>query len=161
MKLSELDKKWIAIISGEAESLFLETYANALAIFDTPSVVKAVEAFYTLEGFPQYVLEDFNPATISRSMSEVFTTLLKRGALDDFVRMDPTPEAQSELDRMAGIEKPVVDHVAEARVVQTTAIAECAKDYRFLGGEQFKQKWMRLPESRQVYESAIAAGVIR
>jgi hypothetical protein len=162
MKLSELDKKWIAIISSEAESLFMETYANALAVFDTPSVVKAVEAFYKLEGFPEAVLEDFNPATICRSMSEVFTTLLGRGALDEFVRIDPTPEAQTELDRMAGIEKQVVDHVAEARASQNADIDECAADFRGrIDSRAFRNKWMTgEPTRRAIYESAIAAGRI-
>jgi hypothetical protein len=160
MRLSELDRKWIAIISSEAESMFMETYANGLAVFDTPGVVKVVVAYYQLEGFPEYVLEDFNPATISRSMGEIFTILLRRGALDEFVRMDPTPEAESELNKMAGIENHVIDPAAQARDAQVTAMDECAKDYRSLGGERFKQKWMSLPARRQIYESAIAAGRI-
>jgi hypothetical protein len=61
---------------------------------------------------------------------------------------------------MAGIENHVIDPAAQARDAQVTAMDECARDYRSLGGERFKQKWMCLPERRQVYESAITAGRI-
>src|ERR1700730_18012139 len=143
-KLSELDQQWIGIISSEAEELFMERNADLLVCFDTPDVVGAVESYFRLEGLPESVLNDFMPATICRAMEECFVTLLRRGALDLFVRVSPLPPmAQNQLDQISGTQKKVADPAVEARALQAAAIEECVTDFKCrLDSRTFKTKYL-------------------
>lgn len=166
-KLSELDRLTIELTTEAAEEMWMEKYPNALALYDTPAVVRLVETEMRLNGvFPDFVLNDFTPATLLRCLSETFIALLHRGALDQYQRMQPTAEAQEEIDRMAGVGAGIalvpVDEKKQARESQAAMFNECLSDYK--GGmpnSDFRRKWLGVDETRRaIYERVAASGRI-
>jgi len=163
MNISETGPKLKEVIAIESADLFESRHPNLLVCFDTGRVFTAIASYFQIEGLPQLVADDFSCPTLCKATEDAFLTLLKRGALDEFVRVHPLPEAaQAELDKMAGVASPVNDPVVDARVAQAASVDECVADFRGkLDSRSFRSKWLSGdPTRRAIYEGAIAAGRI-
>lgn len=155
MPIDSVGPKLKSVISSEAAELFETRWANLLSCTDAGRVYSAVASYFTIEGLPQFVRDDFSILTLCKATEDAFLTLLKRGALDDHMKVVPLPPlAQAELDKLAGV-APVVTLVADPREAQAAAIAQCVEDFRSLDSRAFKSKWMDRPSQRAVYEKAI------
>jgi hypothetical protein len=161
IKITEMGPKLKGIIATESAELFETRWPNLLSCFSAGDVFYAIGSYLQIEGLPQEVRDDYSCATVCKATEDAFVTLLKRGALDGFVRVNPLPPAaQNELDTMCGIAKPAANPAAEARASQMSSIDECVTDFRGrLDSRAFKNKWMTGdPARKEIYESAIAAG---
>src|SRR4029077_20802794 len=127
------DAKWRQIFAEESAECFESRYPNLLACFDVGRVFNAIGNVLKIDGLPDFVREDYSIETIVKATEEAFLALLKRGALDGFIRVTPLPEAaQKELDSMAGIAPVEVDPEVEQRNSQRAALDEVVSDYRKL-----------------------------
>jgi hypothetical protein len=164
-KLSELDSSLKEIVSETAADLFEKRYPNVLAMFDANPVYSAIASYIRIEGLPEAVKDDFTPNTVVKFTEKAFLELLRRNALDQFVRIKfdtgLPPEVEKELDAMeisAGYKQapPKVD----PKAAQNAAIDQCVADYRSMDGAHFKMKYMNIPSQRAIFDQAIAAGKI-
>jgi hypothetical protein len=159
MKITEIGPKLKSIIAEESAELFETRWPNLLACFSAGEIFRVIGSYLQIEGLPQEVLDDYSCATVCKATQDAFITLLTRGALDEFVAVNPLPPAAAaELDRMAGVAPALIDPVIEARTARATALDECVLDFRGrLDARAFKNKWLTGdPTRRAVYESACA-----
>jgi hypothetical protein len=153
--IDSVGPKLKSVISSEAAELFESRSPNLLACTDAGQIYSAIASYFTFEGLPQFVRDDFSILTLTKATEDAFLTLLKRGALDEHMKVVPVPPlAQSELDKLAGV-APAVAPAADPRVEQAAAVAQCAEDFKSLGARSFKAKWMNNPTQRAIYEKAI------
>jgi hypothetical protein len=163
MNITEVGPKLKEVIAIESADLFESRWPNLLVCFSTGDVFSAIASYLRIEGLPQSVKDDFSCPTLCKATEGAFLTLLKRGALDEFVRVNPLPPAaQAELDAMSGVINTIVDPAVEARASQIEALDEVVSDFRGgLNSRDFRNKWMAgEPTRRTVYEAAIASGRI-
>src|SRR5579864_2558380 len=115
MKITEVGPKLKSVISEESAELFETRWPNLLACFSAGDVFRAIGSYLQIEGLPQEVLDDYSCATICKATQDAFIILLTRGALDEFVAVNPLPPAaQQELDLMSGIAMPAANPAIEA-----------------------------------------------
>src|SRR5258706_11455163 len=113
-KITEIGPKLKEVIATESAELFETRWPNLLACFSAGDVFYAIGSYLQIEGLPTEVRDDYSCNTVCKCTEDAFVTLLKRGALDEFVRVNPLPPAaQQELDRMSGIANPAADPVVE------------------------------------------------
>lgn len=162
-KITEIGPKLKGIIAEESAELFESRWPNLLACFSVGDVFSAIASYLRIEGLSQEMQDDFSCPTVCKATEDAFLALLRRGALDEFVRVNPLPPAaQQELDNMSGVAPVLVDPVVEARTAQAKALDECVLDFRGrLDSRSFRTKWLSgSAERRAIYESACASNRI-
>jgi hypothetical protein len=147
---------------------------EVLSVFDLSKLQDAMQAFADLEMGKSVLHELYRASEQSRDADAVaqkwmqiyntaFVTLFDRGVLKIVVEDIPA-EAQAQLDRMAD-EVASYNYVEPEEevivpVVQVDPVDVCVRDFRELGSNAFKSKWVTHQANRRFYEQAIASGRI-